>query len=113
MKSQRKFSIAALVFVACLIDTSIASRWSARAQEFGDPVRGAIQVQRICGTCHGVARGEASPNRQAPNFSDVANIKGISGTALNVALLTPHHDMPNLVLDTQQRADVIAYLKAN
>lgn len=80
------------------------------AQDYGDAVKGAILVQQICGTCHGVARGAPSPNDLAPNFSDVANTKGISGTALNVALLTPHHNMPNLILDEQQRADVIDFI---
>lgn len=80
------------------------------AQEYGDAVKGAIQVQQICGTCHGVARGEASTNVLAPNLSDVANTKGISGTAINVALLTPHYDMPNLILTAQERSDVIAFI---
>lgn len=83
---------------------------SAQAQEFGDPVQGAILTQRVCSTCHGVARGELSRNTSAPNFNDIASIEGMSGTALNVALLTPHHQMPNLILSSQQRADVIAFI---
>lgn len=82
----------------------------AQAQQFGDPVQGAIQTQRVCSTCHGVARGETSPNTSAPNFNDIANTKGMSGMALNVALLTPHHQMPNLILNSQERADVIAFI---
>jgi hypothetical protein len=34
----------------------------------------------------------------------------MSAMALNVALLTPHHAMPNIMLDPQERADVIAYV---
>ena len=110
MKFTHRSPIAGLVSASCLLVFSIALYSDAHAQEYGDAVKGAIYVQQICRTCHGVARGETSPSIQAPNLSDVANIKGISGTALNVALLTPHHDMPNLVLDAQQRTDVIAFI---
>lgn len=34
----------------------------------------------------------------------------MSAMALNVALLTPHHAMPNIMLDPQERADIIAYI---
>jgi hypothetical protein len=40
----------------------------------------------------------------------------MSAMALNVALLTSHRSMPNIVLDAQERADIIAFiltLKAN
>jgi hypothetical protein len=49
-------------------------------------------------------------------LSAIANVKGMSAMALNVALLTSHRSMPNLVLDAQERADIIAFiltLKAN
>lgn len=82
----------------------------AHAQATGDPVRGAILAQQVCSTCHGVARGEVSRNAAAPNFNVIATVEGMSGTALNVALLTPHHSMPNLILTTEQRADVIAFI---
>ena len=99
-----------LLFYAGLSIFVIATASDVWAQEYGDAVKGAIQVQQICGTCHGIARGEGSTNVLAPNFSDVANTKGISGTAINVAILTPHHDMPNLILSAQERSDVIAFI---
>jgi hypothetical protein len=34
----------------------------------------------------------------------------MSGMALNVALLTSHRSMPNIVLNAQERADVIAFI---
>lgn len=82
----------------------------AYTQTTGDPVRGAILTQRVCSACHGVARGEISPNSAAPNFNVIAAVEGMSGTALNVALLTPHHSMPDLILTTEQRTDVIAFI---
>ena len=106
-KALRRFGLPAS---AWLFSFAIANGPGALAQENGDAVKGAIQVQQICGACHGVARGEASKNVLAPNLSDVANTNGISGTAINVALLTPHYDMPNLILNAQERSDVIAFI---
>lgn len=40
----------------------------------------------------------------------------MSAMALNVALLTSHRSMPNIIIDAQERADIIAFiltLKAN
>ena len=105
-KSSMKLSVIALGFLG----NWLAIQIPAQAQDYGDPVQGAIQTQRVCSTCHGVARGEASRNAAAPNFNDIASIEGMSGTALNVALLTPHHQMPNLILSAQERADVIAFI---
>lgn len=80
------------------------------AQEFGDAKRGSVLALGTCGVCHGVNKGEASANPLAPPFSSIAEAKGMSAMALNVALLTPHHAMPNIMLDPQERSDVIAYI---
>jgi hypothetical protein len=53
---------------------------------------------------------EKSINPLAPPFLAIAEVKGMSGIALNVALLSPHRAMPNIILDSQERADVIAYI---
>ena len=55
-------------------------------------------------------KGDNTGNPLAPPFKAIAESKGMSAMALNVALLTPHHAMPNIMLDPQERADVIAYI---
>jgi len=80
------------------------------AQEYGDASRGSTLALRVCVACHGVRKGEASVNPLAPPFTVVADTRGMSAMALNVALLSPHREMPNLVLDAQERADVVAYI---
>ncbi|MCF2521533.1 c-type cytochrome [Bradyrhizobium sp. G127] len=110
MSKLQTTSVRASIFTVGIIVSLAALQSSGKTQEFGDPVQGAILTQKICSTCHGVARGEASPNPAAPNFNHIAGIKGMSATALNVALLTPHHQMPNLILTSQERADVIAFI---
>jgi mono/diheme cytochrome c family protein len=92
-----------------LVGGALASM-QAFAQEDGDAVRGAETATRVCLACHGVRKGERSTNPLAPPFEAIANIKGMSPIALNVALLSPHRAMPNLVLPPDERADVIAYI---
>ena len=65
---------------------------------------------RLCQGCHGVRTQEVSINALAPPFDSIAETKGMSETALSVLLRTPHRDMPNLALEDQERADIIAYI---
>lgn len=80
------------------------------AQEPGSPQRGRLLAQGTCASCHGIQRGELSAHRRAPTFVGIANTRGMSPIALNVALLSSHKSMPNIVLNAQERADVIAYI---
>ena len=83
---------------------------TAWAQDHGDVKRGSVLALGVCIACHGVRHGEESNNLLAPPFAEIAESKGMSAIALNVALLSPHHAMPNIMLDPQERADVIAYI---
>ena len=82
----------------------------ALAQDYGDAKRGSAIALHTCIACHGVHRGENSTNPLAPPFAAIAAVNGISAMALNVALLSPHRVMPNMMLDPQERANVIAYI---
>jgi mono/diheme cytochrome c family protein len=95
---------------AILIAGLVLAGSPAQAQDFGNALRGAQTATETCAVCHGVRAGEPSKNPQAPSFSTIANTEGMSGTALNVALQTPHREMPNLMLPPRERADVIAYI---
>ncbi|MEX2034157.1 MAG: c-type cytochrome [Xanthobacteraceae bacterium] len=80
------------------------------AQEHGDASRGATLAVGVCVACHGVRKGEGSVNPLAPPFTVIADVRGMSAMALHVALQTSHRSMPNIVLDPQERADVVAYI---
>jgi len=83
----------------------------AQAQVVGDPLQGRELAQQFCSECHAVLRGEAhSPNTQAPTFADLAATPGMTGTALLVALTTPHAGMPMFALTAEQRENLIAYV---
>ena len=51
-----------------------------------------------------------SPRTDAASFDVIASAPGMSALALNVWLTTPHREMPHIILDTDEREDLIAYI---
>jgi len=98
----RRFSL----FVLALLLGSQA----ANAQDSAEVRQGHAFAQRICATCHGIVLGAPSPVAGAPNFYTLASTPGMSELALRVALQTPHHSMPNLMLTADEMRDVTAYI---
>ena len=95
-----------LMFAAAAVTVA----WPVHAQE-GNVGRGAQIAQTICVACHVVARGQfAAPNSQAPPFSAIASTPGMTSIALSAALTTSHRLMPNIILEPEERRDVIAYI---
>ncbi len=83
----------------------------ADAQSVGDPKEGLALAQQFCSRCHAtVAEQVRSPNSRAPRFADLATTPGMTGTALLVALTTPHAGMPMFTFTGEQRDDIIAYI---
>ena len=84
---------------------------SALAQQAGDPDRGHAYAVMTCAPCHSIEKGgAASPNPNAPVWRDIANMPGITATALRVFLSTPHQQMPDLVISPANMQDLIAYI---
>jgi len=96
--------------LALLIVTILSSTPSARAQDSFEARQGRAFAQRVCATCHGIVLGATSPVAGAPNFYTIASTPGMSELALRVALQTPHHSMPNLMLTADEMRDVTAYI---
>ncbi|HLK83164.1 MAG TPA: c-type cytochrome [Xanthobacteraceae bacterium] len=81
------------------------------AQDAGDVGHGREIAQTICSACHVVAKGQlVSPNSEAPPFPALAATPGMTVMALTAALLTSHRRMPNIILQPDERRDVIAYI---
>jgi mono/diheme cytochrome c family protein len=81
------------------------------AQRDGRPEVGLTLAKRDCAQCHAVERGTtSSPNAAAPRFEVIANTPGMTATAVSAALLTSHRTMPNLILNADERSDIIAYI---
>ena len=104
MDLMKQISIVLMLTGGILFDVS------ALAQEHGDAKRGLTLSLQTCLPCHGVRKGGISMNPLAPPFANIATVSGMSAMALNVALLSPHRAMPNIMLAPQERADVIAYI---
>jgi mono/diheme cytochrome c family protein len=81
------------------------------AQDQGDARQGQAFAQRVCAKCHAVGRSViGSPNPAAPTFPVIADVPGMTAMALTVVLQSAHDAMPDLVLEPQERRDVIAYI---
>jgi len=81
------------------------------AQEAGDPQAGLRLAREVCAACHAVLKGEMnSPRREAPPFERIAQVPGMTTTALTVALRTSHETMPNIMLEPKELRDVTAYI---
>jgi mono/diheme cytochrome c family protein len=82
-----------------------------QAQDVGQPGRGLESANRLCAQCHAVQKDQArSPNEHAPRFQAIAAVSGMTALALSAALNTSHRSMPNIVLQANDQADIIAYI---
>jgi mono/diheme cytochrome c family protein len=97
-------SVAALLLVLAAVRQLLA-------QEIGDVPNGRHIATTICVACHMVGKGEFnSPAGGAPTFARIADTPGMTSIALSAALLTSHRQMPNIILQPDERRDVIAYI---
>ena len=96
--------------LALLVFAILVGSQSAQAQDSLEVRQGRSFAQRICSGCHGIVQGAPSAAVGAPNFYIIASTPGISPIALRVALETPHHSMPNLMLTSDELRDVTAYI---
>lgn len=83
----------------------------ARAVETGSAARGHDLARGVCAECHAVEDTDSySPAIQAPTFREIATTPGMTATALSAALRTPHQEMPDFILSSEQIADITAYI---
>jgi mono/diheme cytochrome c family protein len=97
------------VLIALVAVVTLASH--AGAQEPGDAKKGAALAVSTCSQCHAVLAGKfRSPNPMAPSFESVARTPGMTDRALRVWLQSSHPTMPNFILDSDGRADIVVYI---
>ena len=98
------------VLLAAVIVLAIPATYG-KAQEIGQPGRGLDLAQRLCAQCHAVQKDQGrSPNEQAPRFQAIASVPGMTAIALSAALNTSHRLMPNILLEADDQANIIAYI---
>lgn len=97
------------VLIALVAMFTLAS--PAAAQTPGDANKGAALAVSACSQCHAVLAGKfRSPNPMAPSFESVARTPGMTDRALRVWLQSSHPTMPNYILDSEGRANIVVYI---
>jgi len=88
-----------------------ASACGPKAQD-GDVWTGHAFAREACKACHLVDPEARAPRifEIGPAFHDIANIRGMTATAIRVFLTSSHPKMPNLILTPDEIADVTAYI---
>lgn len=73
--------------------------------------RGYAYADAACASCHALLPGKIlSPHPAAPSFQDVADTPGMTRTAFNVWLHSPHPSMPNYIVEPDRVDDLWAYV---
>lgn len=106
---------AARVLIPLVLLAACASNEEApadpRAAQSAAAARGFAYASEVCAACHAVAANDrASPDPHATPFVVIANLPGMTPTALTVWLHSSHPTMPNLIVAPEDRADLAAYL---
>ena len=103
-----------IVRIACKVAVALfLMPGIAEAVEFTNPQLGLAYARENCAGCHRVEVGGAiSPSPIVPSFESIANTLGMTARALNVWMQTPHPTMPNLIIPTEERDNIISYIKS-
>ncbi len=94
----------------------IVALWAAinggvQAQELGNVDKGLRFARAECSECHLVEKvAGRSINPDAPTFEHIANVPGMTSTALTAALRTSHETMPNIIIRDSDVGDLVAYI---
>jgi cytochrome c len=98
-------------FITAVVFVVMAARLlGAHAENSGNAQKGRQLALSHCSECHAVDAKENSSNPSAPTFEEIANIQGMTATALLVALRTSHESMPNIVISGRDAENIIAYI---
>jgi hypothetical protein len=93
----------------CVIVSSLSGDEASARQT--SKFTGLSLARRMCSECHAIERKMiASPNRDAPSFSRIANTPGMTADFLSVELWRSHDMMPNINLNASDRRDIVAYI---
>ena len=93
------------------VGTIVFSAVATQAAQIGSIEEGLAIARERCAVCHLVVKENGrSINEKAPTFARIANVPGMTPSALRVALNTSHSTMPNLVIKDDDVDSIIAYI---
>src|SRR3954470_10178868 len=99
-----------VIRIMAFLAVTVAASDARSQMATGNARDGQTVAQQVCSECHATRAGQTSPNPKSPTFVEIATTPGMTGTALTVALTTPHAGMPMFQLSSAQRANIIAYI---
>jgi hypothetical protein len=76
----------------------------------GDPIPGRWIATRLCGSCHQVLPMTHSNKSDPPSFQSIADLPSTTGISLNAFLHSNHRNMPNIIIESEELNDLIAYI---
>jgi mono/diheme cytochrome c family protein len=100
--------------VALFVLGVLASAGAGAQSIDGNDELGLAFVEANCSRCHAVGPAGDSPVAAAPPFRDLGRFYPVEALAEALAegIVTGHPEMPEFVLEPDQIADVIAYLRS-
>ncbi len=104
------FSLAA--WAAAFVAAPLLSGGRAFAEDIpGDVVAGRVLATKTCSKCHSISAAQRRTRLyEAPGFDEIAAKPQTTAISLRAFLQSSHPSMPNLVLTTAERDNVIAYI---
>lgn len=79
----------------------------------GDASAGRSYANASCAGCHGIEPGAArSINPKAPPFPTIAKSHRLTLAQIEGWLVSSHKNMPAVIVPSEKRADLIAYIKS-
>jgi mono/diheme cytochrome c family protein len=101
----------AIPFWPIALAAAVLAMSQAQAQQIDRAKQGLIFAKQVCAQCHSVEKDAPySPNPGAPRFEDIANTAGMTAMAISAALHTSHPTMPNVMLDSDELGNIVAYI---
>jgi cytochrome c len=93
------------------IGAIVLSAAATQAAQIGSVEEGLTIARERCAACHLVVKEDGrSINEKAPTFARIANIPGMTPSALRAALNTSHSTMPNLAIKDDDADSIVAYI---
>jgi mono/diheme cytochrome c family protein len=103
---------AAVLALACILETAARLAYAAPAEDEQQIKRGAQLLQQKCAPGHAVGKTGDSPRPEAPPFRTLSERYPIESLeeSLGEGIMSGHPDMPEFAFDADDVGAIIAYL---
>src|ERR1041384_2511870 len=98
---RRMTRAAAVLALACILETAARTAYAAPAEDEQQIKRGAQLLQQKCAPCHAVGKTGDSPRQEAPPFRTLSQRYPIESLeeSLGEGIMSGHPDMPEFSFD--------------